>query len=49
MLVACGSNSKTEASSDNGTPNEVMLAPQPVPESNYPTEHYADYWVTPIV
>jgi len=29
LLVACGSDSKTEADSNTGTPNEVVLAPQP--------------------
>ncbi|ENL6713089.1 hypothetical protein AB5Q50_000685 [Vibrio vulnificus] len=37
LLVACGSDSKTEADSNTGTPNEVVLAPQPAPEGNYPT------------
>ncbi|MEJ3633520.1 hypothetical protein [Vibrio vulnificus] len=56
LLVACGSDSKTEADSNTGTPNEVVLAPQPAPEGNYPTARNGQpramvsrYWVTPII
>lgn len=37
LLVACGSDNKTEANSDSGTKNEMVLAPQPASEGNHPT------------